>query len=181
MYWDGGFASNTPLRGLIQSHRDWYLDHGRIVPDLAEVYIIGLWPRTVRDLPVPPDNNFVWSRMWDLIFDDKTTYVEKTTEMITDYLEIIEKLLPLAEENGHKNEVDKFLAGLAKSRHRDGSHRRKQELLEGRFKIGKIQKIEMSAFQDASGLKIFDFSRPTIKQLITQGKQDVMSVLPSEI
>ncbi len=47
MYWDGAFASNTPLRGLIQSHRDWYLNHGGIVPDMKKVYIISLWPRTV--------------------------------------------------------------------------------------------------------------------------------------
>ncbi len=79
MYWDGAFADNTP------------------------VYAIGLWPRTVPVLPVPPDNNFVWSRMWDLLFDDKTTYVEKTAQMVTDYLDIIEKLRLLAEENGHKD------------------------------------------------------------------------------
>src|SRR3989442_2240254 len=108
------------MRGLIQSHRDWYLDHGGIVPELEKVYIIGLWARVVDDLPVRPDNNFVWSRMWDLLFDDKTTYVEKTAEIVTDYLDIIEKLLPLAEENGHKDEVDKFLADVAYSRHRDG-------------------------------------------------------------
>ena len=180
MFWDGGFASNTPLRGLIQSHRDWYLDHGGIVPNLAEVYIIGLWPRTVRDLPVPPDNNFVWSRMWDLVFDDKTTYVQKTTEMITDYLDIIEKLLSLAEENGHKEEVNNFLAKLAKSRHRDGNLRKRLDLLKGRFKIEKIHKIEMSPFQDASGLKIFDFSKPTINQLIKHGEQDVMLELSLE-
>lgn len=82
MYWDGAFASNTPLRGLIQSHRDWYLNHyakeggaaeeegeGITVPDLKEIYIIDLWPRNLEEkdrLPIPPDNNFLWSRMWDL-------------------------------------------------------------------------------------------------------------------
>lgn len=184
MYWDGAFASNTPLRGLIQSHRDWYLDpkHGGIVPDLEEIYVVGLWPRTVKDdlFPVSPDNNFVWSRMWDLLFDDKTTYVEKTTEMITDYLDIIEKLLPLAEENGHKKEIDKFLASFAHSKHRDGNHRKREELLKGRFKIGKIHRIEMSAFQDAAGLKIFDFSKNTVEQLIAQGHEEAMAYLLSK-
>jgi NTE family protein len=147
MYWDGAFASNTPLRGLIQSHRDSYLSHGGIVPDVAEVYIIGLWPRDAQHLPVPPDNNFVWSRTWDLIFDDKTTYVEKTAEVVTDYLDIIEKLRPLAEENGHKEEIDKFLADLAHSRHRDGTYRTRKGLLEGRFKIDKIQRVEMKPYR----------------------------------
>jgi hypothetical protein len=77
-------------------------------------------------------------------------------------------------------EVHKFLAELAKSKHRDGSLRKRLELLKGRFKIGKIQKIEMSPFQDASGLKIFDFSKPTINQLINQGEQDAMSISLSE-
>lgn len=171
-YWDGAFASNTPLRGLIQSHRDWYLAHGGMVPNL-DIYIIGLWPRSVRDLPLPPDNNFIWSRMWDLIFDDKTTYVEKTAEMVTDYLDIIEKLRVLAEKNGHKEQVDKFLTGLARSKHRNGDHRKRQDLLEGRFNI-KIKRIEISELADASGLKIFDFSRKTIEQLLRQGEQDAI-------
>ncbi len=181
MYWDGAFASNTPLRGLIQSHRDWYLNQGNLVPDLAEVYIIGHWPRAVRDLPVTPDNNFVWSRMWDLLFDDKTSYVEKTAEMVTDYLDIIEKLRPLAEENGHKDEVHKFLAEPALSKHRDGSLRKRQELLKGRFKVDEIKRIEMGSFQDASGLKIFDFSKTTIRELIAQGEEDALAQLASKI
>jgi hypothetical protein len=72
MFWDGAFASNTPLRGLIQLHRDyWHKIMREPVPDLEEVYIIGLWPLKMDKIPVPPDNNFVWSRMWDLIFEDK--------------------------------------------------------------------------------------------------------------
>ncbi|MDP9288715.1 MAG: hypothetical protein M3P08_11030 [Thermoproteota archaeon] len=90
------------------------------------------------------------------------------------------KTSPLAEENGHKDEVDTFLAEIAHSKHRDGSYRTRQGLLEGRFKIGKIQRIEMSAFQDACGLKIFDFSKQTIRQLITQGQRDAMSRSLSE-
>ena len=115
--------------------------------------------------------------MWDLIFDDKTTYVEKTAEMITDYLDIIGKLRLLAEENGNKEKVDKFLKEFAHSKHRDGSQRMRQDLLKGRFKIDKIQRIEMSAFPDTSSLKIFDFSKKTIKQLIDQGQQDASTSL----
>ncbi len=115
--------------------------------------------------------------MWDLIFDDKTTYVEKTSEMITDYLDIIEKLRLLAEENGHKEKVDEFLAEFAHSKSRDGSHRRRQDLIKGRFKIDKIHRIEMSELPDASSLKIFDFSKNTIEQLIAQGQQDARTCL----
>ena len=38
----------------------------------------------------------------------------------------------------------------------------------------------MAAFQDASGLKIFDFSKQTIRQLIAQGPQNATVSLASE-
>ena len=172
-YWDGAFASNTPLRGLLQSHRDWYLFvKKQQPPDIENIYIVGLWPRSVKDLPVPPDNNFVWSRMWDLLFDDKTRYVEKNAEMVTDYLEIIDKLLPLAEENGHGLEIKKFLEEEAESKHRSGLHRRRKGLIEGRFKVNQISRIEMASFDDAAGLKIFDFSQNTYNQFVKLGQED---------
>ena len=37
-FWDGGYLSNTPLREVIQAHRDYWMDSKKIVPDL-EVYI----------------------------------------------------------------------------------------------------------------------------------------------
>ncbi len=42
-FWDGGIASNTPLRELIQAHKDYWLNRNGgdnlTVPDL-DVYII---------------------------------------------------------------------------------------------------------------------------------------------
>ena len=45
-FWDGGIASNTPLRELIQAHKDYWLDvmgigkeDGQSIPDL-EVFIV---------------------------------------------------------------------------------------------------------------------------------------------
>ena len=102
LYWDGAFASNTPLRALIHHHRDYWhkkrkKDSKGRVPDL-EVYIIGLWPRKKTHVPNPPDNNFVWDRMWDLLFEDKTTYIEKTSTMISDYLNLIKDTTSLIED-----------------------------------------------------------------------------------
>ncbi len=53
-FWDGGILSNTPLREVLQAHRDyWFKIIGKEkpeskVPDL-EVYIIGLWPSSNDD------------------------------------------------------------------------------------------------------------------------------------
>lgn len=94
--------------------------------------------------------------------------------MVTDYLDIIDKIRPVAEENGHKEEIDRFLADsrkehLAHSRHRDGTHRTREGLLEGRFKIDKIRRVEMKPFKDASGLKALDFSKNNYKRINCSG------------
>ena len=67
-------------------------------------------------------------------------------QIVTDYLDIVEKLRPLAEENRHK----------ANSKHRNGNYRTKKGLLGERFKID-IQRVD--TFNDASGLKALDFSK----------------------
>jgi NTE family protein len=48
-FWDGGIASNTPLRELIQAHKDYWLDvkgkgkEDAVIPYL-DVYIVDVWP-----------------------------------------------------------------------------------------------------------------------------------------
>ena len=50
IFWDDGFTSNTPLREVIQAHRDyWYKTRKeKEVPDL-EVYIADLWPSELKE------------------------------------------------------------------------------------------------------------------------------------
>ena len=114
--------------------------------------------------------------MWDLLFDDKTDYVEKNAELVTDYLDIIQKLRQMAEKHGHRDEIEKFLETKAVSKHRDGTHRKKADLLKGRFRVNKITRIEIAPFENASGLKIFDFSQNTISQLIADGRNAVSAI-----
>ena len=55
-FWDGGILSNTPLRELIQSHKDyWFSVVGNekddaVVPDL-DVYIVDVWPNKEESIP----------------------------------------------------------------------------------------------------------------------------------
>ena len=82
-YRDGGVLSNTPLRELLQAHRDyWYKDVGRRqaqskIPDL-EIYIVGVWPSKEED-PRKRQPNFdeVKERLYDINLSDKTVYDEK--------------------------------------------------------------------------------------------------------
>jgi NTE family protein len=58
-FWDGGTLSNTPLRELIQWHKDyWFRVKGKQADDAQvpnlDVYIVELWP-TVGDIPQDHD------------------------------------------------------------------------------------------------------------------------------
>ena len=95
IFWDGGFRSNTPLREVIQAHRDyWYKSkktyrrtqrkvqdeeyeaYENDVPDL-EMYIADLWPSELKENPISFDRDFVENRKWDLLLGDKTDYDEQ--------------------------------------------------------------------------------------------------------
>jgi NTE family protein len=66
-FWDGGILSNTPLRELIQKHRDyWYKDIGeqkqeQEVPDL-KLYIVNVWPSEEAISQLPSDYNALKDR-----------------------------------------------------------------------------------------------------------------------
>jgi hypothetical protein len=98
IFWDGGFRSNTPLREVIQAHRDYWLktrkklkavqmldedeEHENDVPDL-EIYIADLWPSELRENPISFDRDFVENRKWDLLLADKTHYRHRLFQMLS--------------------------------------------------------------------------------------------------
>ena len=99
-FWDGGILSNTPLRELIQKHRDyWYKDLGKQeVPDL-ELYIVnvsGSSKEATNRLPVDYDS--LKDRKNDLTYHDKTGYDIKVAEMVNDYIDYIKALRGVAQE-----------------------------------------------------------------------------------
>ena len=118
-YWDGAFLSNTPLRELIQHHKDFWLSYfekndieydkrgiqkvedtssryqsGKIkaVPSL-EIYIVNLYP-SIEKISTPPiDNDLIDDRINDIRFHDKTKYDEKVAHMTSDYIDMARELL----------------------------------------------------------------------------------------
>jgi NTE family protein len=121
-FWDGAFLSNTPLRELIQHHKDFWLsyfekngieydDRGiekdiditataskyqtkkiKTVPSL-EVYIVNLYPAIEKEGGPPTDNDLINDRMNDIRFHDKTKYDEKVAHMTSDYIDMARELL----------------------------------------------------------------------------------------
>jgi NTE family protein len=118
-FWDGGIASNTPLRELIQAHKDYWLDVKGMakIPDL-DVYIADVWPTKQNNIAV--DHDGVVDRNFELLLSDKTAYDEKVTDIVSDYINLVEKFIDLAQRHKiQKSEVDDILSKTTKkSKHR---------------------------------------------------------------
>lgn len=185
-FWDGVFLSNTPLREVIQAHRNyWHKKKNEDVPDL-EVYIVGLYP--TLDDEVPIDRDAVENREYDILFNDKTEYDEKVARITSDYIELAERLKELAAEKGATEvEINSILNQLTNSRSRQGERRIFKKLLEGRFKLTRVVRIENSGSittQLNNGQeqtqnrdneifgKAFDFTKLTVQRLRETGYTD---------
>jgi NTE family protein len=175
IFWDGGFRSNTPLREVIQAHRDyWYKTRKEVhVPDL-EVYIADLWPSELKENPISFDKDFVENRKWDLILGDKTDYDEQVASVVTDYVDLVRRLKNLAIQKGASNEVDDILNSRAISINTQGKTRRNRELIEGRFRLTKVVRVDLKDDENQINDKIFDYSYKTIEELMRTGYNDAL-------
>jgi hypothetical protein len=179
-FWDGGILSNTPLRELIQSHKDYWFkvvgneDDDAVVPDL-DVYIIDVWTTIQKSVPI--DHDAVLDRKEDLLLNDKTEYDQKTANIVSDYVALVEEFIDLAKKhNIEKKEIDEILSKTTpRSIHRNGHKRQYKNLINERFDINVIrierkQNVEL----DVSN-KMLDYSADTIQQLIQDGYDDTMN------
>ena len=76
-FWDGIYLSNTPLRELLQAHRDyWFKVRGRIddIPKL-KVYNVDLYPTAEKGTPEGFDE--INDIQYDVLFHNKTRYDER--------------------------------------------------------------------------------------------------------
>lgn len=134
-FWDGAFLSNTPLRKLLQKHKDFwisYFDANNIdydkkgeyeykiyqndkddrtlilpmSPDL-EVFIVNLYPDLeTKYLSIPKDKDKVEDRINDIRFHDRSKYDEKVAHLVTDYVDLTRRLIKLAKDTGKVNDED---------------------------------------------------------------------------
>jgi NTE family protein len=181
IFWDGGYLSNTPLREVIQAHRDYWLDSKNEVPDL-EVYIADTWPATMKEEPVSVDNDFTENRKDDLIFGDKTEYDEKVANIVTDYIDLTNELIRFAKVNGLPQDgIDNILNKYAKkSKSRTGERRQYVDLMKGRFGLTKVLRIQLEDDGNTISTKYYDYSTKTISQLIENGKHDTLIKMKTE-
>jgi len=199
IFWDGGFRSNTPLREVLQAHRDYWLSKAKevelrkvtgkvqeigeeedgeydkyenVVPDL-EVYIADLWPSELKEDPISLDRDFVENKQWNLILGDKTDYDEQIASVVTDYIDLARRLKNLAEQKGASmKEISHILGGYATSINTIGKRRKYKELLEGRFRLTKVVHVDHKDDGNEVNDKVFDYSYKTIEDLMKVGYQD---------
>jgi predicted acylesterase/phospholipase RssA len=201
-FWDGIILSNTPLRELIGQHNTFWKekieDKGEDivlksiwrndvnedqdnnnndikVPDIENVYIVNLWPKREKQIPIDHDGQT--DRMNDILYHDKTEYDEKVAIFVSDYIDLAKNIREIALENIDenkksklKNDINNFLLNNdAKSKFRKGKKRKYIDLLKGRFTINKITRIDRQDDESAISNKWADFSYKTINQLISDG------------
>ena len=114
-FWDGGILSNTPIRELIQAHKNFWeykisskelensiLEEARFnVPDL-ELYIVNLWHSNDNVAPSDPDG--MTERHRDIKSHDQ--YYVKESILQTHYAHLIENLIQLGVSRN--NEVNNY-------------------------------------------------------------------------
>lgn len=194
IFWDGGFRSNTPLREVIQAHTDYWRNKHRItttvnkaekteqdIPDL-EVYIADLWPSVLEDQPISFDHDFVEDRKLDVIFGDRTDYDEKVANVVTDYVHLARQLRNLAKKKGASDdELDAILEKYTSSKARLGEPPRKYKtMLEERFRLLKVVRIDRKDLGDEVHGKVFDYTSKTIDELMKEGRRDTLDQIQIE-
>ena len=92
------------------------------VPDL-EIYIVDLWPSDRSQSP-PFDRNGIKDLHDTIQFSNKTSYDEKVARIVTDYVNLSQKLVGLAKTKGATlDEIDEILDEFATSNSRTGRQR----------------------------------------------------------
>ena len=149
------------------------------IPDL-ELYIVNLFdPKeygtNIRgDNIVPKDFDGVKDRHIDIKFSDG--YDAKTDRLLTDYVNLIERLISLGDnDEAIKEKINKILDEYAPRRFNTEEYKKYIDILKDTFKIVKVVQIQRKDDSENVSGKITDFTSETISKLIQQGYEDALS------
>jgi NTE family protein len=177
-FWDGGMLTNTPLTQLVLLHRQyWYRIRGLKdkVPGLT-VAVINVHPTTQTEIPT--DHDGVLNRKNDIAFSDRSHKDEEVLLLVSDYVDLVRELIRVAKETGAKDEVISNLLNQRTKYHGMNLRpRRYKEIIEGRFDIHEIVRLEKKNNENTISDKTFDFSSGTITQLLKDGFEDATNLI----
>ncbi len=174
-FWDGGMMSNTPLTQLNLLHRNhWFKTRGLKdkVPTLG-VCVINVHP--TRQAEIPTDHDGVVNRNNDIAFSNRSHTEEEVLLLVSDYVDLVRDLIKIARDNGVKEKViDNLLNQSTKYHGMSLRPRLNKDIVEGRFDIAEIIRIERKNDEHTISDKTFDFSSGTIRHLLNNGYKDTI-------
>jgi|SoiMethySBSTD1v2_1073268.scaffolds.fasta_scaffold73100_4 NTE family protein len=172
-FWDGGLMNNTPLMSAIQKHREyWYFTRGitNDIPSLG-IVIVNLHPSAQDEIPL--DRDGVLNRNNDITFSDRSITEEGYLLLISDYIDLVKQFTDLLIESGiKKDKIDSILDSKVRPHGMFYNLRTYRNIVEGRFNITDIIRLERKNDEDTISNKTYDFSSKTINQLLRQGYSD---------
>jgi NTE family protein len=192
-FWDGGILSNTPIRELIQAHKDFWEykigsreledsileDASFSVPDL-ELYIINLWHPDDNVAPSDPDG--MTDRHRDIKSHDQ--YYVNESILLTHHIRLIEKLVQLGINKNNnssyelKKEINKILGNYTARVDTTEIPKKYLDIIKTHFEITKIESIQRSDEHDTISAKDGDFTSETINKLIMDGYESTRRKYP---
>jgi NTE family protein len=98
--------------------------------------------------------------------------------LVSDYIDLIRYLIRVAEEKGVKQEIINDLLDRRTRFHGTFTRPRSyREIVEGRFSIEEIIRIERKTDENTISDKTFDFSVGTIRQLLNDGYNEASNAV----
>jgi NTE family protein len=174
-FWDGGLMTNTPLMQLVLQHRwYWYKTRGlkENVPRLG-ICIVNLHPTRQDEIPMERDGAI--NRNNDITFSDRSSLEESMLLIVSDYVNLVRKLIKVSTENGVKKEIiDQLLDEKTANPSFFPRIQRYSDLLAGRFQIDELIRVNRENDEHTISNKIFDFSKKTIDLLLQRGYDDAI-------
>src|ERR687898_339413 len=184
-FWDGGILSNTPIRELIQAHKDFWeykigsreledsiLEEASFNVPVLELYVVNLW-HSDDDVVAPSDPDGMTERLRDIKLQDQ--YYLKESILQTHYIHLIETLIQLGNSKDNNNNyelkknINKILQNYTASIDTTEIPKKYLDIIKTQFKIIKIESIERRDDHDTISAKDGDFTSETINKLIRDG------------
>jgi NTE family protein len=159
--WDGGLLSNTPLREVIDASP---------VND-KRTFLVENYPKKVEALPKNLPE--VYHRARDIMFSDKTEHNITMSKVITRYLDYIEELYQLLEDNLDQINIDKQQLKKIRRKYKIYKQERGAEIKDI-FYITRDEPFP-HMYENA------DFSPKTIKDSIKEGESKANEMLKGRL
>ena len=155
--WDGGLLSNTPFTEVI--------DASPIID--KRLFFVENYPRRIEKLP--ENLSEVYHRTRDIMFSDKSKSSIKMSRVITRYLNYIEELYQVIENNLDVKKIDKQRLESIRHTYKKMKHERGAQIKQI-FRVTRDERIPR-LYENT------DFSKSTIKESIDDGESKANEVL----